>query len=194
MPEQPTRHSALAGTGQPVGSGNGRADVTLSERRGLALVHLGLRSGGNAVLDDVRRALGISPPSAPNTAAAGERLTIFWLAPGRWLIESHVIAAIEIERRLRDDLADHAAVVDVSSGRAVIRVAGRDARRLLARGCPIDLDARALPPGAVARTMLEDIAVMLHVLPDAEGLDLYVARSYARHAWEWLAQAAADLE
>jgi hypothetical protein len=36
--------------------------------------------------------------------------------------------------------------------------------------------------------MLAGMSVMMHALPDGDAFDLYVARSYAVAAWEWLAR------
>jgi sarcosine oxidase subunit gamma len=166
--------------------------VVLEERRNLTLVHLTARPEPG-VLDGVQRGLGLALPLAPNTVARGDTLSIFWLGPGRWLVESGSIAPPDLERRLRDDLGGQAAeITDVSGGRAVMRIAGDGARWLLAKGCPIDLHPKAFPPGAVAHTMLEGVTIMLHA-PDVDALDLYVGRSYGRHVWEWLVHAAHDL-
>jgi len=40
--------------------------------------------------------------------------------------------------------------------------------------------------------MLAGMSVILHALPDREGFDIYVARSYALDAWKWLAEDGAD--
>jgi sarcosine oxidase subunit gamma len=179
---EPARSSALEGV-RPADRGG----LLLAERRGLTLVHLAGRPARQSFLEAAQGALGVALPLEPNTTARSQDLTVFWLAPGRWLIESEVVAAADLEERFREapDAAG-AAIADVSGGRTVIRISGAAARHTLAKGCPIDLHPRAFLPGSVAHSMLEGISVMLHYLPDGDAFDLYVARSYARAAWEWL--------
>lgn len=194
MAERPPRYSALddvlrAGR---FGAGHGQAPgVLLSERRGLTLVHLAGRPEWESFVDAARSALGVALPVKPNTTAQAGDLTIFWLAPTRWLIERPSSALDDLEARLRDALGPAgAAVTDVRAGRIVLQISGADARRTLAKGCPIDLHPRAFPPGGLAQSMLEGVSVMLHALPGNNALDLYIPRSYARHVWEWLTRAA----
>jgi sarcosine oxidase subunit gamma len=70
-------------------------------------------------------------------------------------------------------------IVDVSHGRAILRVTGPPVRTLLAKFCPIDLAPQAYPPGRCAQTLFGKINLLLHVLPDDSAVELYVSRSYA---------------
>lgn len=180
MAETPERRSPLARVRhEPSGA------LQLAERTGLTLVHLAGRPRRADFLEATRSALGVALPLAPNTTAHTDELTVFWLGPTRWLI---ACAGADVEKRLRDADPPGAALADVSSGWAVIRIAGEAARHTLASDCPVDLHPRSFPPGAVVHTMLAGMSVMLHALPDSHGFDIYVARSYALAAWEWLAE------
>ncbi len=162
--------------------------LQLAERTGLTLIHLSGRPERMDFLEAIRSALGVDLPLAPNTSARSGDLALFWLGPGRWLIESERGGGADLEMRLRDAQPPGAAIADVSSGRAVIRVSGEAARRTLAADCPVDLHPRSFPPGTVVQTMLAGMSAMLHARPDRDGFDIYVARSYAVAAWEWLAK------
>jgi len=179
--ETPQRRSPLAKL-RHESSGS----LQLAERTGLTLVHLAGRPERMDFLKAIRSALGVDLPLAPNTSARSGDLTVFWLGPKRWLIEGEQEGGADLEMRLRDAQPPGAAMADVSSGRAVIRVSGEAARRTLAADCPVDLHPRSFPPGTVVQTMLAGMSAMLHVLPDRDGFDIYVARSYAVTAWEWL--------
>jgi sarcosine oxidase subunit gamma len=180
MAEVPARHSPLAKSRQqPSGA------LQLEElRRGLTLIHLAGRPQNAEFLDATRRALDVDLPLAASTTARSDELTVFWLGPTRWLIAS---AAPEVETRLRDADPPGAAISDVTGGRVVIRVAGEAAPRTLAADCPVDLHPRSFPPGTAVQTMFAGASVILHALPDRNGFDVYVARSYALAVWEWLA-------
>lgn len=191
MAEVATGRSALEGVLRAGTFGAARPDgpgIVIAERRGLSLLHLAGRPDRPAFLEAAQRALEAALPLRPNTTAAGPDVTVFWLGPTRWLVESATIAPAGLERRL----SDAGALTDVSGGRTVLRLAGPAVRRTLAKGCPIDLHPRAFPPGAIAQSALEGVAALLHVLPDGYTIDLYVPRSFARHTVEWLLHAAAE--
>lgn len=79
-----------------------------------------------------------------------------------------------------------AVCTDLTHARAVLRVAGPDARKRLARGCPMDLGTVA--PGGAAATMLGPFEVVIRRgrRPDEEIYDVFVSRSVARSAHRWL--------
>jgi sarcosine oxidase subunit gamma len=191
----PGRRPTLAGIHRPgvfgASGGNGPG-VVLTERARLTLIHLAGRPGRADFLAASSAALSLDLPLEPNMVARGAGLTVFALAPTRWLVESESIAPETLEARLSKALAGSGAVTDVSGGRMAVRIAGRDARALLAKDCPIDLHPRAFTPGTCAQTTLADVSVLIHALPDGGHFDLYGPRSYGVHLWEWLTHAAAE--
>ena len=90
----------------------------------------------------------------------------------------------------------HAAIVDVSDGRVALRLAGPNARDVLAKGCPLDLHPRAFPSGSCAQSLLAKAAVLIHLLDDdphrGPTFDLYVARSSAHYLFAWLEDAGCE--
>ena len=111
---------------------------------------------------------------------------MLWLGPDEWLIRSHQPALIN-----QCSAIAHGAITDVSSGRAAWRLTGPHSVDLLAKGCSLDLHSRVFANGACAQTALAHVAVLLH-RRDAETFDIYCARSYARHVWHWLHEAALE--
>jgi len=76
------------------------------------------------------------------------------------------------------------ACTDLTHARVVLRVAGADARTRLARGCPMDLDT--VEPGTAAATMLGPFEVVIRRDQGPDAFDVFVSRSVARSAREWL--------
>jgi sarcosine oxidase subunit gamma len=81
-------------------------------------------------------------------------------------------------------------VVDQSHGRAVLRLAGRRARDVLAKGCRLDLHPRAFRPGRCAQTVIAQVAVLLHQGDERPTYDLYVFAGYAVDFLGWLTSSA----
>jgi len=110
--------------------------------------------------DDAAR-LGF--PLEPNTVTGDPVRGMLWLGPDEWL----VVAAPDTEAALAAELeaalaGTHHSVVDVTSNRTVIEFGGAERWRLLAGGCPIDLDpAGGWCPGLCAQTLYGRAQVLL---------------------------------
>ncbi|MBM3571545.1 MAG: sarcosine oxidase subunit gamma [Alphaproteobacteria bacterium] len=174
-------------------STNGPAGVVLAERAFLGkLVLRGEPSDGN-FLAAAQSALGIDLPTRPNTASDGAGLTALWLGPNEWLVVTppggETAPAIGLKVALS---GHHAAVTDVSDARTVVRVSGRHAREVLAKGCPIDLHERSFAPGRVAQSVVARAGVILHQVDATPSYDLYVLASFSAYLWNWLTDSALE--
>ncbi len=166
--------------------------LVLSERRPLSMVQVESdAAGAEEVIDSVARTIGLAPPAAPNSMAGDDILAIHWIGPNRWLaVES---AARDLESLLRDALADtEAAVVDLSHGRAAIRLAGRMAREVLAKGAGLDFHPKVFGPKVSAQTVLFHVSVLIACLDDRPAFEIHGPRGFARSLWESLADACAE--
>jgi len=137
--------------------------VRLTERRPVSMVQVAAPNGA-----------ALPYPDEPNRATGNA----LWLGPRRWLVV--------------DAPAPPGAIVtDLGQARTVIRLSGARARDVLATGCLLDLHPAVFPPGHCAQTVIAHCTVLIHAVDDTPSFDLYVARSYARHFWEFLVDAAA---
>ena len=115
---------------------------------------------------EVEAALGVAMPDWGRVAAlGGGRILPF--AIGQWLVEGSNAAG----------LGEQAAVADQSDGWAGLAIGGSDARAVLARLVPLDLDPAAIPPGSAARSQLRHVPLLLVAVEG--GFELLVPRSYA---------------
>lgn len=89
-----------------------------------------------------------------------------------------------------DGLSGLAALTDQSDGWARMRLSGPGAEAVLARLVPLDLRAVSFPVGAVARTGLNHMMMVL-TRAEAESFDILVFRSMAASAVHELGQAMA---
>ena len=179
--------SALAGVATPAG-----LSIGLREIAGRGMIDLrGLASDGN-FMAAARDVLGVILPTAPRTSASWGDIRVLWMSTDQWLILCAHEKMAELLAALRSALAGiHSLAVDVSDMRAVIRLEGDGAREVLMKGCALDLLGSGYGAGAVRRMRFAEIAALLHVVEDAV-FDVYVFRSYALYAWEFLTATARE--
>ena len=154
-----------------------------------------LQVNGNheAVQSAVTRAIGQHLPVLPNTSTTSKH-TILWMKPTRWMILSEPEDIPQIRQKLETALAEfHFMISDASDSRTGIEVTGAHARTLMRRICALDLHEGSFPVGQCAQTLLVRIPLLLHQLDETPTFHLYVDRSVARYAWDWLTDAAIAL-
>jgi len=197
MTERYQRRSALAHLGLEARASvvAGEGGVTLREAPMRGLLVLRGDGGGKAFRSEVTAVLGIEPVVEPLTAARRRDLSILWLGPDEWLVITPDRRRARIERMLRDALVgQHAAVTDVSHGRAVLVLSGPDALAVLAKGCSLDLHPRMFGPGRCAQSRLAKCQALIHQTTDAPEFEIHVPRSFAQYAWMWLEDAGQEFD
>lgn len=124
---------------------------------------------------------------APEAEAIGRDGSIELLrtGPGIWLAVSDRSPG-EVRNAVAAAAGRVVACTDLTHARVVLRMAGADARTRLSRGCPMDLDT--VEPGTAVATMLGPFEVVIRRDRDPDTFDVFVSRSVARSAREWLHQ------
>ena len=127
---------------------------------------------------------------APNRAFHAGAARYAWNGPGRWLAESAEWRPGELIERIEAALRPHgASTTDLSHARTVLRVSGTAAADLLAKLCPIDVEA--MRTGDSAMTLAGPFNVQVVKTGD-EAFRLYVFRSFGLATWEMLRDEAAE--
>lgn len=168
--------------------------VRLGERQDLGKIDLRGDPQDRAFMAAVGRVLDLLLPTEPCTSATKAQIRALWLGPDQWLLTCPAREVAGLIGLLRAALSEvHASITEVTDGRVALRVAGPSARDVLAKGTPLDLHARAFPPGRCAGTLLAKATVVIHLLDDdpvrGPSFDVYVARSFAHYLWTWLEDA-----
>ena len=192
MAERYRRRSALAHLGLEARASAVAGDAGVTLRESPVRGHLLLR--GDAACAEFRGAvaavLGLEPVVEPLTALRRRDVSMLWLGPDEWLVVTPDRRLERIERTLRDALeGQHAALTDVSHGRAVVVLSGLHAREVLAKGCTLDLHPRVFGPGRCAQSRLAKCQALIHQTADAPEYEIHVQRSFAQYAWTWLEDA-----
>jgi sarcosine oxidase subunit gamma len=134
--------------------------------------------------------LGTDLPKEPRSSATWGDAKILWLSPDQWLITCPRGKAQDLTDALVEELGDtHSLAVNVSDMRAIIRLEGELAREVVMKGSTLDLTDGDYTPGTVRRMRFAEIAALLHIVED-KVIDIYVFRSYAHYAWDFLQKAA----
>lgn len=139
--------------------------------------------------ESVADALGTSLPTATGGVTYAGSDAILALGPDEYLVLAGPGHGPDLETRLRVAIgSDPGAVTDVSATRTMLRISGRNARRVLAHGLAIDLDR--LPEGTCAQTLLAQCAVVVFsdgpAWSDDDLVKVLVRSSFAAHLAQWL--------
>ncbi len=176
--------SPLAGVAAPSG-----LTVSLREIPDRGMIDLRGLASDAAFMAAVRDVLGVALPTTPRTSVSWGDVKVLWLSVDQWLILSSRPRTHELLANLRAALQGvHSLAVDVSDMRAVIRMEGEGCREILMKGTSLDLLSGEYTPGTCRRMRFAEIAALLHVVEDGV-FDVYVFRSYAHYAWEFLTTA-----
>jgi sarcosine oxidase, subunit gamma len=137
-----------------------------------------------------KSALGVDLPKAPRTSTTFGDVQVLWLSTDQWLVLTGRARVTALLADLRKALGIiHSLAVDVSDMRAIIRLEGEGVRETLMKGSTLDLISEDYAPGTVRRMRFAEIAALFHVV-EQNMIDIYVFRSYADYAWEFLVKAA----
>jgi sarcosine oxidase subunit gamma len=191
------QRSALATVYKPgrIGVQAGPAPVTVSERSSRMLVQVsGWPDSFQRLCPKLETLLSCRMPEDGLRAVSQGQRSIFRVGPERLWVTGP--SDDDLLRKLDGTaLGEDAVVTEIGHSRSVVRVAGAEARTLLSRGLPVDLDAAVFPVDSFAQSVIQHIPVLVHrVGLDGEGdFEVYVPRDYAVSFWEWLTGAAQSL-
>ena len=206
--------TALAHAGVDVVAGNVASAATRSAKRrqtdsaaatarleessvtGLLVLRAG--AGSEALSAALQTLLGLALPERLGSTETNT-CCVRWMSPDEWMLSCPLLDCFSIEQALRsavvgddaDNPKTHIAIVNVSGGYSVLKVAGVDATRVLKKSMAFDIHPVNFPAGKVVNTTLAKSQVTMRALPDAE-YELIVRRSFADYVWLWLQRAGAE--
>lgn len=164
------------------------ADLTLSDESPLAKV---LVKG--PVTGSLGTALGTSFGRAARTVIGGETALVVGSGPGEWLVVGRsgsaaaIVAAIEQTVSGRGEFVS---VIDLTHGRALMRVTGLRTPSVLEKVCAIDVDDAVVPNGAAFRSSVATVVTDV-VRDDQDGTPSYLLHC-ERSTGQFLSEALLD--
>ena len=187
---EPGRRSALDGhhvVGRFGATEPDTPGVVLAECRPRSIVQV----NGAPEPDVLAAALGVPEADVvPNRAFHSGAVRYAWNGPGQWLAESDEHEPGRLVDQIEAALRTHgASTTDLSHARTVVQVSGSAATDLLAKLCPVDVEA--MQSGDSAATLAGPLSVQV-VKTRNEEFRLYVFRSFGLSMWEMLLDEAAE--
>lgn len=130
------------------------------------------------------------------SAARDDRGTlVIGSGPGEWFLLGDIGTAVEIADRLDRDDDGLVSVVDITHGRALMRLSGAAAADLLSKVCAVDLTERMTPNGSAFRSSVAKLTT--DVIRDDVGTTpsyvLHCERSSGQYLFDALLDAGAEL-
>jgi sarcosine oxidase, subunit gamma len=163
--------------------------INMREIAGRGMIDLRGLSTDRKFTATAKSVLGLDLPKAPRTSTTWGDMKALWLSPDQWLILCPGDKAQALTEQLSTALKGiHSLAVNVSDMRAIIRVEGQHARTTVMKGTSIDLTHGDYPPGTIRRMKFAEVGALLHIVEE-DVIDVYVFRSYADYAWEFLLKA-----
>jgi sarcosine oxidase subunit gamma len=160
--------------------------VSLREIPDRGMIDLRGLTTDSGFMSAARTVLGVDLPTTPRTSVSWGDIKVLWLSIDQWLILCPRTKAPSLLAELRGALTGiHSLAIDVSDMRAVIRMEGDGASEILMKGTSLDLLSGDYTAGTCRRMRFAEIAALLHVVED-DIFDIYVFRSYAHYAWDFL--------
>lgn len=175
---------AVVRDGWEVDARRATGPLTLSDESPLAKVHVRAPFDGAS-----RAALGVGVGRTTRADLGTGEVLVIGSGPGEWLVLGAPSTAGALRTAIAERLAgtgEFTTVLDLTHGRALLRLTGRGAAGVLAGVCAIDLADDTTPDGSALRTSLA--AVVTDVVRD----DRYSGPSYLLHVERSSGQYLAD--
>lgn len=181
----PVARSAIRVSSEGSPGGDGALTLTDESARGKLLVHA-------PVDGPIAQALGTR--FGRTSRDAGDETLVVGSSPGEWLLLADVAELPKLNTWVEQQTAHEpglVSVVDVSHGRAMMRLTGHAAADVLAKLCAVDLSDPLVPDGGAFRSSVAKLVTDV-VRDDAGGAAtgdrpsylLHCERSSGQYLWE----------
>ena len=141
-------------------------------------------------MKNVGSVLDLVLPIEPNVKVTNNNVSIIWLSPNEWLIETPIVETQIILTLLKSSLnPQKTAITDVSFNRTVLRLEGDHVFTLLSKYLVINLEEVLKNNHSVAQTIFIKIPILLIRNNDGNeitSIDIHLNRSHAKYVYELL--------
>jgi heterotetrameric sarcosine oxidase gamma subunit len=157
-------------------------DVTITQLPAVPLHALEIWSNAPAVAMRFEVATGFALPPMGRSGGS-DALRLIRTEPTVWLVEGDASA---LPAMLSGILGDDGSLTPIGGGMVRVRLSGEGWRTLLMESGMFDAESPTFAPGCSAATIIDHVAVRLHVLSD-DACNVYMPASFSAglvHFWE----------
>ena len=164
--------------------------VSIEERDFVGKINLRGKSTDKEFMKNVGSVLDLVLPIEPNVKVSNNNISIIWLSPDEWLIESPKSETQKVLKLLKSNLnPQKTAITDVSFNRTVLRLKGDNVYTLLSKYLVINLEEVLKKNYSVAQTIFVKIPVLIirnNSENDITSIDIHLNRSHTKYVYELL--------
>ena len=164
--------------------------VSIEESDLVGKINLRGKSNDKEFMKNVGSVLDLVLPIEPNVKVSNNNVSIIWLSPNEWLIETPIVETQKILTLLKSSLnPKKTAITDVSFNRTVLRLEGDHVFTLLSKYLVINLEEVLKNNHSVAQTIFIKIPILLirnNSDDQITSIDIHLNRSHAKYVYELL--------
>jgi|TARA_B100000401_G_scaffold426245_1_gene356657 sarcosine oxidase subunit gamma len=164
--------------------------ISIQERNLLGKINLRGKSSDKEFMKNVGSVLDLVLPIEPNVRVSNNNISIIWLSPNEWLIETPKAETKKVLTLLKSTLnPQKTSITDVSYNRTVLRLEGDHVFTLLSKYLVINLEEVLKTNYNVAQTIFIKIPILLirnNSNNETISIDIHLNRSHAKYVYELL--------
>ena len=162
--------------------------VQVSEVKNLSIIQVVEYKKSKVQLNSIQ-VDGLEIPVQNSKVASNKETRILWNAPRTWLIISKKENIID---NIKEKFSDkNFAITDISHSRAVIQIKGLQAREVLKKGCPINLNE--FDTNNCAGTVFHGISIVIDLVDNnPDTFNLLTLRSFGESFYHHITDAALE--
>ena len=164
--------------------------ISIKERELVGKINLRGKSTDKEFMKNVGSVLDLVLPIEPNVRISNNNMSIIWLSPNEWMIETPKSETQKVLTLLKSTLnRQKTAITDVSFNRTVLRLEGDHVYTLLSKYLVIDLEKVLKTNYSVAQTIFIKIPIILirnNKNNETTSIDIYLNRSHAKYVYDLL--------
>jgi len=162
--------------------------LNISEGKNLSVVQIFHYKSSKINLSNIRIE-NLEFPSQNSTVISNKDTRILWNSPNAWLIISEKKDFINIIKEKCNN--ENFSVTDISHSRAVITIKGFNAKEVLKKGCPINLNE--FKKNNCAGTVFHGINIMIDYIDDkSETFNIITLRSFGESLYHHITDASLE--
>ena len=164
--------------------------ISIQERNLLGKINLRGKSSDKEFMKNVGSVLDLVLPIEPNVRVSNNNISIIWLSPNEWLIETPKAETKKVLTLLKSTLnPQKTAITDVSYNRTLLRLEGDHVFTLLSKYLVINLEEVLKTNYNVAQTIFIKIPILLirnNSNNETISIDIHLNRSHAKYVYALL--------